>query len=644
MKRNNKKGFTIVELVIVIAIIAILAAVLIPTFANLVKRSKVSADTQLVRNLNTALVTDSASKGNAKHATMGAALAAAAEAGYDVDRINKSATDNEILWDSENDLFCYFDAESNKINYIPDFTPASTPADEKYWVISKTQSDKYSTYYTGTETKITVDSARGFAAGVDTVETITVTYAGEVIVETKGGTLVINNENAVVYHYGTAEVVDIKEVKDSSYHENGKAIFLKIAKGRVIVEETAEIGGIYLVATENEYTGIKLAVVGKAELPAVSRADVTLANAEKKLVVEVQALNASNAATAEKTEYIYIFGDANGEATAKVTSDADGNTEVATATATAAAVKTAVEDAKSESTAASDAETTIIANEAGVSFEGKVARIGSKGYDTFAEAVSDVNVDEVVTLLTDIDLVNEYGFKKSATIDGAGHSIRASAATGGYGSAREGRVFDVSDVSNITLKFINLAIIGEDRGVRGISLYGTSNVTLIMENCSVTANYYAINVASANTNLKVTLNRNTMSTGWCAIQSWSPNAIFDITDCVLSGINNKAYSADGWNNFSTIVINSSATNNVWNITNTKIYGEQTTGNKQTLLSFRSSNTIMNLNGCEFYSDGVKAEGNIMEEWSKYLTFTSQEAIDTLTLVLDNEVLMQPSAD
>ena len=40
---KNKKGFTIVELVIVIAVIAILAAVLIPTFSNVIKDAKESA-------------------------------------------------------------------------------------------------------------------------------------------------------------------------------------------------------------------------------------------------------------------------------------------------------------------------------------------------------------------------------------------------------------------------------------------------------------------------------------------------------------------------------------------------------------------------------------------------------------------------
>ncbi|MBQ8414379.1 MAG: type II secretion system protein [Clostridia bacterium] len=50
MKRNNKKGFTIVELVIVIAVIAILSAVLIPTFGGIVDKANESARDQEARN------------------------------------------------------------------------------------------------------------------------------------------------------------------------------------------------------------------------------------------------------------------------------------------------------------------------------------------------------------------------------------------------------------------------------------------------------------------------------------------------------------------------------------------------------------------------------------------------------------------
>ena len=47
MKRfRGKKGFTIVELVIVIAVIAILAAVLVPTFNSIVDKAKESAALQ----------------------------------------------------------------------------------------------------------------------------------------------------------------------------------------------------------------------------------------------------------------------------------------------------------------------------------------------------------------------------------------------------------------------------------------------------------------------------------------------------------------------------------------------------------------------------------------------------------------------
>ena len=55
MINSKKKGFTIVELVIVVAVIAVLAAVLIPTFSNLVKKANMSADQMAVKQMNTAL-------------------------------------------------------------------------------------------------------------------------------------------------------------------------------------------------------------------------------------------------------------------------------------------------------------------------------------------------------------------------------------------------------------------------------------------------------------------------------------------------------------------------------------------------------------------------------------------------------------
>ncbi len=55
MKHDQKRAFTVVELVVVIAVIAVLAAVLIPTFSNLMEKAKQSADEQTVDNMNLAL-------------------------------------------------------------------------------------------------------------------------------------------------------------------------------------------------------------------------------------------------------------------------------------------------------------------------------------------------------------------------------------------------------------------------------------------------------------------------------------------------------------------------------------------------------------------------------------------------------------
>lgn len=54
--KKNKKGFTIVELVIVIAVIGILAAVLIPTFSTVVTNANKSAALSNCRNALTEVI------------------------------------------------------------------------------------------------------------------------------------------------------------------------------------------------------------------------------------------------------------------------------------------------------------------------------------------------------------------------------------------------------------------------------------------------------------------------------------------------------------------------------------------------------------------------------------------------------------
>ena len=58
--KNTKRGFTIVELVIVIAIIAIPAAILIPTFSSVTENAKKAARASEIKNCYTEFVNSNA--------------------------------------------------------------------------------------------------------------------------------------------------------------------------------------------------------------------------------------------------------------------------------------------------------------------------------------------------------------------------------------------------------------------------------------------------------------------------------------------------------------------------------------------------------------------------------------------------------
>lgn len=56
IKKNNKKGFTLVELIIVIAILAILALILVPSITGYIGRANTSRDQANARSFYTAAI------------------------------------------------------------------------------------------------------------------------------------------------------------------------------------------------------------------------------------------------------------------------------------------------------------------------------------------------------------------------------------------------------------------------------------------------------------------------------------------------------------------------------------------------------------------------------------------------------------
>lgn len=113
MKRNNKKGFTIVELVIVIAVIAILAAVLIPTFSSIIKKAQQTSDIQAVQQMNTALAID----GAVTPTSIVDFYDALEEVGFTAKDYKPLYSDRCFYWVKSLNTVIYYDIATNKIIY-----------------------------------------------------------------------------------------------------------------------------------------------------------------------------------------------------------------------------------------------------------------------------------------------------------------------------------------------------------------------------------------------------------------------------------------------------------------------------------------------------------------------------------------------
>ena len=250
MKNLKKKGFTIVELVIVIAVIAILSAVLIPTFSNLIRKANVSADTQLVKQLNQALAVEEVENG--KNATMHDALETVKEYGFDVTKINAKANLNEILWDSKNNIFVYYNDETKKIEYIPNSQPEDEITNVDLWKIYNDEDDTpakdaqvYSIYWNKIDAFVG-EVVVGFDAANTAENEVTYTGTADVTLRTNGGIVKVNAPQATVNHYGLADEVYVGQVSENTYNLFGDVAYMEVAKNQhVVLKEGSSVSGIY---------------------------------------------------------------------------------------------------------------------------------------------------------------------------------------------------------------------------------------------------------------------------------------------------------------------------------------------------------------------------------------------------------------
>ncbi|OYV34380.1 MAG: prepilin-type cleavage/methylation domain-containing protein [Thiomonas sp. 20-64-5] len=97
MQKNVQKGFTLIELMIVIAIIGILAAIAIPAYQDYTIRAQISEGLSLADGAKTAVVEYYNNKGTFPPSNVSAGLAAAnAITGNYVSNLNVGATAGQI--------------------------------------------------------------------------------------------------------------------------------------------------------------------------------------------------------------------------------------------------------------------------------------------------------------------------------------------------------------------------------------------------------------------------------------------------------------------------------------------------------------------------------------------------------------------
>jgi hypothetical protein len=225
--------------------VAILAAVLIPTFVSVVNKANVSNDTALVKNINITLAAEEITDG--KPATMHDALVMAERGGFDVSKLTPRSS-GDIVWDSATNRFALVDKDGKKVFSEND---KDIPQNASVWKIVKdlngaNGNTKYSSYLAGDNATGDVVVSTGFDAGKNMgLSTVTYNTPNEqnVVIRTNGGKLVVNAAKSHVEHYYIANEVEVKEVSDSTYVEYGVVGKMTVAASKKVVVKSAAVVG-----------------------------------------------------------------------------------------------------------------------------------------------------------------------------------------------------------------------------------------------------------------------------------------------------------------------------------------------------------------------------------------------------------------
>ena len=245
--KKTKKGFTLVELLVVITILAVLATVSVIGYRSFTKKAQISNDTSLVAQLNLALKANEATDGKPENPTE--VLNIMEENGFNVEKLTPTTSKYNIVWNQEANEFALLN-EENGVVY------GTSTNDYRTWkFLDQYEVDSnYSVYLKGEKTLETLEVTTGLDVGKNTSTAVTYTNSEareKVLLRTNEGTLEVNAKNDSVYHYGIADKVVVTAVADHSYDEFGKVKGnIEVAKGHVVVTPNAEVESV--IATNND--------------------------------------------------------------------------------------------------------------------------------------------------------------------------------------------------------------------------------------------------------------------------------------------------------------------------------------------------------------------------------------------------------
>jgi prepilin-type N-terminal cleavage/methylation domain-containing protein len=243
MIKKLKKGFTLVELVVVIAVVTILSAVAIVSYISITNKARESVDHSMIDQINTSVSTSSVLQ---RKGTLHEVLEDLKEdAGFGIEKLKAEVKDAEFVYSYSMNKFAYW--KDNKVVYPEDVAKNPAASGVDLWFFKDLTSSSLTeghSYYIKSSTVETVTSDGGIDVGSQSIPTINYVHDEDpgqnVVIRSNGGQLNVTAPHDTVDWYGCSKV-NINSIDSASFHAHGRPIGeVKIGSGHYVVESSYE--------------------------------------------------------------------------------------------------------------------------------------------------------------------------------------------------------------------------------------------------------------------------------------------------------------------------------------------------------------------------------------------------------------------